>query len=85
MEHRIQYGPAYTLATLSLTAGESVMAEAGAMVSMSPGLEVQTSASSAGGLLKGLKRGDARRAELLHEHLRRERACRARAGADAPG
>jgi uncharacterized protein (TIGR00266 family) len=56
MEHRIQYGPAYALATLSLTAGESVMAEAGAMVSMSPGLEVQTSASGAGGLLKGLKR-----------------------------
>jgi uncharacterized protein (AIM24 family) len=45
MEHRIQYGPAYALATLSLDSGDSVMAEAGAMVSMSPGLEVQTSAS----------------------------------------
>ena len=29
MEHRIQYGPAYALATLSLVAGESVMTEAG--------------------------------------------------------
>ncbi len=56
MEHRIQYGPAYALATLSLDSGDSVMAEAGAMVSMSPGLEIQTSASGAGGLLKGLKR-----------------------------
>jgi uncharacterized protein (TIGR00266 family) len=56
MEHRIQYGPAYALATLSLDSGDSVMAEAGAMVSMSPGLEIKTSASGAGGLLKGLKR-----------------------------
>src|SRR6478735_1136690 len=56
MEHEIKYGPAYAVATLSLDSGESVRAEAGAMVSMSPGLEVQTSASNAGGLLKGLRR-----------------------------
>jgi uncharacterized protein (TIGR00266 family) len=56
MQHSIEYGPAYALARLSLEAGDSVMTEAGAMVSMSPGLEVQTSASGAGGLLKGLKR-----------------------------
>jgi uncharacterized protein (TIGR00266 family) len=56
MEHTIQYGPAFAMATLSLEAGESVMTEAGAMVSMSPGLEVQTSASGQGGFLKGLRR-----------------------------
>ncbi|HXY94811.1 MAG TPA: TIGR00266 family protein [Acidimicrobiia bacterium] len=56
MEHEIQYGPAYALATLTLDPGESVRAEAGAMVSMGPQLEVETSASGAGGLLKGLKR-----------------------------
>jgi uncharacterized protein (TIGR00266 family) len=56
MEHQIQYGPAFAMATLSLQAGESVKAEAGAMVSMSPGLEIETSASSSGGLLKGLRR-----------------------------
>jgi uncharacterized protein (TIGR00266 family) len=56
MQHTIQYGPAYALAKLSLDAGDSVMAEAGAMVSMSSGLEIQTSASGAGGLLKGLRR-----------------------------
>jgi uncharacterized protein (AIM24 family) len=56
MEHRIQYGPAYAMATLSLGVGESVRTEAGAMVSMSPGLEIETSASGGGGLLKGLRR-----------------------------
>ena len=49
MQHSIEYGPAYALARLSLDAGDSVMTEAGAMVSMRPGLEVQTSASGAGG------------------------------------
>jgi uncharacterized protein (TIGR00266 family) len=56
VEHEIKYGPAYALATLTLERGESVRTEAGAMVSMGPQLEVETSASSAGGLLKGLKR-----------------------------
>ena len=56
MQHDIQYGHAYALATLTLEAGESVRTEAGAMVSMSPSLQVETSASSAGGLLKGLRR-----------------------------
>jgi uncharacterized protein (TIGR00266 family) len=56
MEHRIECGSAFAVVTLSLDAGDSVMTEAGAMVSMTPGLEIQTSASSAGGLLKGLRR-----------------------------
>ena len=37
MEHQIKYGPAFAVVTLSLDSGESVMTEAGAMVSMSPG------------------------------------------------
>ena len=56
MQHQIDYGPAYALITLSLDAGDSVMTEAGAMVSMTPGLEIQTSAGNQGGFLKGLKR-----------------------------
>jgi uncharacterized protein (TIGR00266 family) len=56
MQHRIEYGPAFALVTIEMDNGESVRTEAGAMVSMTPSLEVQTSASGAGGLLKGLKR-----------------------------
>ena len=54
MEQRIENSGAFALATLGLDSGEAVTAEAGAMVSMSPGLEVQTKGRS-GGLLKGLK------------------------------
>jgi len=57
VQHWIEYGPAYALATLGLSAGESVIVEAGGMVSMTPGLEVQTSSGAAGGgMLGGLKR-----------------------------
>ena len=50
----IQYQPSYSLATVTLDAGESIQAESGAMVAMSPGLELKTEAS--GGLLKSLGR-----------------------------
>jgi len=50
----IQYQPSYSLATVTLDAGESIQAESGAMVGMSPGLELKTEAS--GGLLKSLGR-----------------------------
>lgn len=59
METRIEYGPAFAQATLVLQAGESVMSEAGAMVAMSPNLEIETSASGGGGfggVMKSLKR-----------------------------
>jgi uncharacterized protein (TIGR00266 family) len=56
MQHRIEYGPAFSLVTLTLDAGDSVRTEAGAMVSMTPGIDIETSASGAGGLLKGLRR-----------------------------
>jgi uncharacterized protein (TIGR00266 family) len=54
VESEIQYSPSYSLAIIRLQGGESVVAEAGAMVSMSPSLQIQT--QSKGGLLGGLKR-----------------------------
>ncbi|MFC5367819.1 TIGR00266 family protein [Salinirubrum litoreum] len=54
MHHDIDYRPSFALLTLSLDAGESVRAEAGAMVSYSDGVTVETSAN--GGILGSLKR-----------------------------
>lgn len=54
MEHEILYKPSYSLARVKLKAGEAVTAEAGAMVSMSEGITMETQAK--GGLLSGLKR-----------------------------
>lgn len=54
MNQEILYGPSYSLARVRLEAGEEINAESGAMVSMSSGIEMQTSAK--GGLLSGLKR-----------------------------
>ncbi len=54
MKHEILYGPSYSLARVKLEAGEEISAEAGAMVSMSSGIEMQTGIK--GGLFSGLKR-----------------------------
>lgn len=54
MRTDISYSPAFAMATIALDPGESVKAEAGAMMSMSPGVEIATSTS--GGVLKGLRR-----------------------------
>ena len=54
VKHEILYGPSYSLARLLLETGEEMCAEAGAMVSMTSGIEMQTAAR--GGLLSGLKR-----------------------------
>ena len=57
MQHSIDYGPAYAMLTCNLEAGESLVAEGGAMVSMTPGFEIATTAGAAGGGLMGaLKR-----------------------------
>ena len=57
MDHSIDYGPAFAMATCNLDPGDTVIAEGGAMVSMSPGIEVKTSSGAAGGgVLGGLKR-----------------------------
>jgi uncharacterized protein (TIGR00266 family) len=53
MEIDIQYRPTHAMARVRLGPGESMLAESGAMVAMSPNVNVQT---GAGGLHKGLKR-----------------------------
>ena len=54
MEHEILYRPSYSLLRVSLLQGESIAAEAGAMVSMSAGIEMETAAR--GGVFGALKR-----------------------------
>lgn len=57
MQFEIQYRPAHALATAHLEPGESVRAEASAMVSMTRNLSVTTDGPAArGGLLKSFKR-----------------------------
>lgn len=57
MQHSIDYGPAFAMLTCNLDPGDSIVAEGGAMVSMTPGIDVVTSAGAAGGGIKGaLKR-----------------------------
>ena len=53
MQIEILYRPANSLAQVSLSPGESVLAESGAMVGMSTSVDIQT---QAGGLMGGLKR-----------------------------
>jgi uncharacterized protein (TIGR00266 family) len=50
----IRYGPAYALAMVTLDAKESIQVEGGAMVGMSPDVQMKTEAS--GGLFKSLGR-----------------------------
>ncbi|QLH84849.1 TIGR00266 family protein [Halosimplex pelagicum] len=54
MEHEISHRPSYAQLTLDLGPGESVRSEAGAMVSKSPSVDVETSAE--GGVLKSISR-----------------------------
>ena len=59
MRFEIQYNPAHSLAIAHLSPGESVRAEASAMVSMSQSVQVSTTAmhKSGGGVFGALKRG----------------------------
>lgn len=54
MQTEVHYSPAYAAAKLTLARGETVRAEAGALLAMSPGITLET--STQGGVLKGLKR-----------------------------
>jgi uncharacterized protein (TIGR00266 family) len=54
MRTEISYSPAFAMATVHMDQGESMKAEAGAMMAMTPSVEIQT--STKGGVLKGLKR-----------------------------
>lgn len=54
MQVDIQYRPSYSLAMVKLDPNESIQVEAGSMVSMSPGMIIETQAT--GGLVGALKR-----------------------------
>ncbi len=54
MKHEVRYGPSYALGIVSLEAGEKIQAEAGAMVSMSDTIKMDTGVK--GGVISGLKR-----------------------------
>lgn len=54
MKHQILYQPSYSLAVVSMDAGEQLMTESGAMVSMSPTIKLQAKMSG-GGLLGAMK------------------------------
>ena len=53
MQIDVKYRPAHSLATVQLAPNEAVIAESGAMVGMSPSVQMQT---QSGGLMSGLKR-----------------------------
>ena len=54
MRTEISFSPAYAMATVHLDQGESANAEAGAMMAMTPTIELET--STQGGMLRGLRR-----------------------------
>jgi uncharacterized protein (TIGR00266 family) len=54
MQTEVLYSPSYATAKLTLTAGETVRAESGSMLAMSPGITMET--STQGGVMKGLRR-----------------------------
>jgi len=54
MNVEVLYRPAHSMARVELAPRESVVAESGAMVGMSPGVHIET--STRGGLLAGVKR-----------------------------
>ena len=54
MRTDIQFSPSFAMATVHLDPGESIRAEAGAMMAMTPGVGIET--STQGGVLKGLRR-----------------------------
>ena len=54
MRTEIRYSPSYAAATIHLDHGESVSAEAGAMLAMTPTVQIAT--STKGGMIQGLKR-----------------------------
>jgi len=54
MDVEFQSGPAFTVAVARMAGGEQLRAEGGAMISMTTGMQIET--TTQGGILKGLKR-----------------------------
>lgn len=48
MQFKIENGPVFTILRLQMAAGETIKAESGAMVSMSPGIELQAKTTGKG-------------------------------------
>lgn len=48
MKHTIEFGPVFSIIKLQMEAGEKIKAEAGAMVSMSPSIELKTTTTGKG-------------------------------------
>ncbi len=55
MKIQLLYKPSYSIAKIELSSGESIKAESGAMMSMSPNISIETHKAQRGGLLKSLK------------------------------
>ncbi|TGL65717.1 TIGR00266 family protein [Leptospira sarikeiensis] len=55
MNIQLLYKPSYSVAKVNLNSGESIKAEAGALMSMSSHIQMQTSKAQQGGLFKSLK------------------------------
>ncbi|EPG68078.1 TIGR00266 family protein [Leptospira wolffii] len=55
MKIELLYKPSYSVAKVNLSQGESIQAESGALMSMSPNISIETHKAQKGGLLKSLK------------------------------
>ena len=75
MRYQILYQPSYSLAVVQLEQGEAIMAESGAMVSMSATIRLEAKMAGGGfmGALKSVAGGES---HLPHHLHRRERAGR---------
>ncbi|WP_135820470.1 TIGR00266 family protein [Halostella litorea] len=56
MDHEVRHRPSFALLDVSLERGESITAEAGAMVSHSDGIDITTDRGDSGGFLQSVKR-----------------------------
>jgi uncharacterized protein (TIGR00266 family) len=83
MRTEITHGPAYAQATLHLDPGETVQAEAGAMVAMSPSVDIST--STQGGFMKGLRRSLGGESFFLNTFTAREPGSVVRVAPPLPG
>jgi uncharacterized protein (AIM24 family) len=76
MNVEIRYGPSFALGVITLPPGGEVRAEAGAMTSLSGGVEIETKAQ--GGMLAGLKRSVLGGESFFINTFRAPRAARSR-------
>ncbi|MBY5163316.1 TIGR00266 family protein [Salsipaludibacter albus] len=83
MRTEITDGPAFAQATLHLDAGETVRAEAGAMVAMSPSVDIET--STQGGFMKGLRRSLGGESFFMNTFTAREAGSVVRVAPPLPG